>query len=218
MSTYDSVRGSFKVGDTIQLKGTALAYAGNAIDAANLSWRVYRESQFPYPWLFRYIPSITEQEIAHGESTTDADGKFHIRFKASPDKSINKSARPVYTYRIESTVTDATGESRSATTDVSASYQSFEIMSSLPYQGRLPADSLYKIPLTTKNASGVFIKEKITVSIYGLNEPKRLIRKRYWEQPDQFVMSETNFLKAFPYDEYRNETDIKSWEHGQVHL
>ena len=106
--------------------------------------------------------------------------------------------------------------SRSATTDVSASYQSFEIMSSLPNQGRLPADSLYKIPLITKNASGVFIKEEITVSIYGLNEPKRLIRKRYWEQPDQFVMSETNFLKAFPYDEYRNETDIKSWEHGEV--
>ena len=213
---YDSVRGSFQVGDTIQMKGTARAYAGNAIDAAAVSWRVYRESRFPYPWMFRYFPSRAEQEIAHGESSTDTDGIFHIWFIAAADKSISKSDKPVYTYRIESTVTDANGESRTAATDVSASYQSFEIISSLPPQSRIPADSLYKIPLTTKNASGVFIKEQLTVSIYGLNGPKRLIRKRYWEQPDQFVMNETDFQKAFPYDEYRNESDIKSWEHGAV--
>jgi hypothetical protein len=208
---YDSVKGSWRVGDSIRIKGTALAYSGNSIDGAKLSWRVVRESRFPYPWLFKFYPSNSEQEIAHGESMTDAGGKFNIHFKAWPDKSITKTVKPVFSYRIETTVTDANGESRSETTNVTASYQSFEIISSLPFQSRMPGDSLYRIPVTTENASGIFLKEKLTVSLHVLQGPGRLIRKRYWEQPDQFVISESEYIQAFPYDEYRNETDIKSW-------
>ena len=60
------------------------------------------------------------------------DGKFNIHFLALPDKSVSKATKPVYTYRVETTMTDANGESRSATTAVSASYQSFEIVSLFP--------------------------------------------------------------------------------------
>jgi uncharacterized protein YfaS (alpha-2-macroglobulin family) len=89
--TYDSVKGSWKVGDSILVQGAALAYAGNAIDGAKMSWRVLRESYFPYPWLFKFYPSVSEEEIAHGETTTGANGKFSIRFKAWPDNTISKA-------------------------------------------------------------------------------------------------------------------------------
>jgi len=209
---YDSLKGSYQVGDTIQLMGAALAYAGNSVDAAKITWRVTRESRFPYPWMFRFFPSRSESEMAHGESVTGANGKFKIQFSALPDKKMPAKNNPVYTYRATATVTDGNGESRSETTTVAASYQSFEIVSSMALQSRLEKDSLRFIPITTNNASGYFLKEKLTVRISPLDGNRRLIRNRYWAQPDQFVLSEADFIRSFPNDEYRNETDIKSWK------
>jgi len=209
---YDSLKGSYKIGDSIILIGSALAYSGNHIDGAHLTYRVVRESRFPYPWLFRVYPTYPETEIAHGESSTDQDGKFMIRFFAIADKTISQTTKPVYTYRVETTVTDGNGESRSATISVSASYQSFEISSSLPDLSSISKDSLYRIPVTTLNSSGFFLKEELTMAVYSLQGPGRLIRKRYWKQPDQFVMTESEYIHSFPNDEYRDETEIKSWK------
>jgi len=213
---YDSVKDSYKVGDSIKLTGYAQAYAGNSIDKAKLIYRVYRESRFPYPWMFRFYPSGSETEITFGESMTDENGKFNIRFIAKPDKSVSKSTQPIYTYRVESTVTDLNGESRSATTTLAAGYQTFEISSSISDESIVLKDSLYNIPVTTINASGLFVKEKLSVSFFHLTGPARLIRKRYWEQPDQFVMTESDYIKSFPNDEFRNESDIRSWNPGRV--
>ncbi|HET7000637.1 MAG TPA: alpha-2-macroglobulin family protein, partial [Puia sp.] len=213
---YDSVKESYRVGDSVKLSGSVLAYAGNSIDKATLTYRVYRESRFPYPWMFKYYPSASETEITFGESATDGNGEFNIQFIARPDRSVSKSTKPIYYYRIESTVTDMNGETGSATTTIAASYQSFEILSSISDESRMPRDSLYNIPVTTINAAGVFIKEKLSVSVINLKGPSRLVRKRYWEQPDQFIMSEGDFIKSFPYDEFKNESDIKSWNAGRV--
>ncbi len=214
--TYDSIKDSYKVGDSVKLSGSVLAYAGNSIDRATLEYRVYRESRFPYPWMFRFYPSASETEITSGESVTDVNGKFNIQFIARPDRAVSKLTKPIYSYRIESTITDLNGETRSATTTIAASYQTFEISSSIPDETSVPKDSLYNIPVTTLNAAGIFIKEELSVSIIDLIGPARLIRKRYWEQPDQFVMSESDFIKYFPNDEFKNESDVKSWNTGRV--
>jgi hypothetical protein len=59
--------------------------------------------------------------------------------------------------------------------------------------------------------NGEFEPAIVKVTITGLKEEKRLIRNRYWERPDQFVMNKEEYLKNFPYDEYDNETDYISW-------
>jgi len=209
---YDSLKGVFKVGDSIHLTGSASAYAGYTIGGAKISYRVVRETRFPYPWLFRPYPSNAETEITHGVSKTDQNGKFRIYFSALPDRSVQINSKPVYTYHVETTVTDGNGESRSASTIVSVSHQSIEVESPLPFQSRMTRDSLYRIPVTTKNASGIFVKAKMTLLVYPLQGPNRLIRKRYWAEPDQFVMNESAFINTFPNDEYRDELNIKSWK------
>ena len=45
-----------------------------------------------------------------------------------------------------------------------------------------------------------------------------MIRDRYWERPDQFVMTKEEYIRNFPYDEYDNESDYKSWEKGDKFL
>ena len=70
------------------------------------------------------------------------------------------------------------GESRSATTAIAASYQSFEISSSIPDESSVLKDSLYNIPVTTLNAAGTFIKEELSVSIINLTGPARLSQEK----------------------------------------
>ncbi|HVU83432.1 MAG TPA: alpha-2-macroglobulin family protein, partial [Puia sp.] len=209
---YNPVKGSYRIGDSIHITGAARGYAGNNISGSAVRYRVFRESRFPYPWFFRRPPQSAGQEIMHGESVTDSSGRFYIDFPATADPAIRKESKPVFSYRIETDVTDLNGETGSATTSVSASFQSFQIVSSLAAESRMEADSFYRIPVTTRNSSGEFQPQLLTVEIYRLKPPDRLIRKRYWEQPDQFVMSKADYIKFFPSDEYRDETNKASWE------
>jgi uncharacterized protein YfaS (alpha-2-macroglobulin family) len=209
---FEKLKGTYSVNDSIQLTGMAKAYAGNNISGAKVSYRVVREPRFIYPWLSWRIwpPQSSPMEIAHGEVFTDDAGKFIITFKAIPDESLNKDLQPVFDYKIYADITDINGETRTGEEVVSVSYQSIQLEVSLP--NRMAADSLKKINIITKNLAGEFVPAQVTVTIHSLQMPNRLIRHRYWEQPDQFVMSKEEFLTHFPHDEYRNEADSRSWE------
>lgn len=211
---YEPIKGTYKVNDTIKVTGIAKAYAGNNIDGAIVKYRVVREPRFLYPWLFRrwWQPPVQQMEIAHGEVKTDKDGIFIVAFTAIPDLTLDKKFEPVFDYTVYADVTDINGETRSGEKSVSVSYKALMLVSNIP--ASLPADSLKSLHIRTENMNGEFEPAKITVTITKLKEEKRLIRDRLWERPDQFVMSKEEYIKAFPYDEYDNESDYKSWEKG----
>lgn len=211
---YEPIKGTYKVNDTIKVTGIAKAYAGNNIDGAIVKYRVVREPRFLYPWLFRrwWQPPVQQMEIAHGEVKTDKDGKFIVAFTAIPDLTLDKKLEPVFDYTVYADVTDINGETRSGEKSVSVSNKALMLVSNIP--ASLPADSLKSLNIRTENMNGEFEPAKITVTITKLKEEKRLIRDRFWERPDQFVMSKEEYIKAFPYDEYDNESDYKSWEKG----
>jgi len=208
---YEKIKGTFKVSDKIKINGFAKAYAGNNIDGAMVKYRVVRVARFPYPWLLWrwWQPPSPPMEIAHGEIKTDKDGKFTLEFEAIPDKTIDKKLDPIFDYNITADITDINGETRSGESSVSVGYKSLILSVALP--SSLPVDSLNKISIRTENMAGEFEPAKANVSISKLKEEKRLIRKRYWERPDQFVMSKDEYIKNFPFDEYDNETDPQSW-------
>jgi hypothetical protein len=211
---YDSVKTAFQFFDSIKVRGGAMAYAGNAIDNASVNWRVVRKTRFPYPWLIQTYFSGSEIEIAHGTTKTDSSGKFIFQFMAIPDKSIPKTTMPVCEYQIEATITSNDGETRSSMTIIPVSDQAFEIVSTLTSESRLDKDSLYQVPVSTKSIAGQFLKELLSVSVFKLASPTRLIRKRYWQRPDQFILSEQDYIKLFPNDEYDNEANMTSWKRG----
>ena len=212
---YEKIKGTYKVNDSIKVTGNAKAYAGNNIDKATVKYRVVREPRFLYPWLFRkwWLPPAQEMEIAHGEVKTGADGKFNISFAAIPDLTIDKKLDPVFDYKVYADVTDINGETRSGETNVSVGYKSLILKTEIP--ASLPADSLKSLSIRTENMSGEFEAATVKVTITKLKEEKRLIRSRFWERPDQFVMNKQEYISNFPYDEYDNETDAESWERGE---
>lgn len=213
---YEPIKGTYKVNDKISVTGIAKAYAGNNIDGATVSYRVVRQPRFIYPWIFWrwWQPPSEEMEITNGEVKTDKDGKFVVEFTAIPDLKIEKRFEPVFDYTVYADVTDINGETRSGEKSVSVSYKSLMLVSSIP--SSMPADSLKKLSIRTQNMNGEFEPATVKVVISKLKEEKRLIRSRYWERPDQFVMTKEEYIKSFPYDEYDNESDYKSWEKGEA--
>jgi len=209
---YEPLKQTYRVSDEITVTGLAKAYAGNNIDGATVRYRVVRQPRFLYPWVFRrwWYPRSPSMEITQGEATTDAEGKFEIRFEAIPDRSIDKKFEPVFDYRVYADVTDINGETRSGETSVSVSYKSLIIKSSLP--SYLPADSMKTLSIRTENMNGEFQPSLVKVSISRLKEEKRLIRPRYWQQADQYVLTREAYIQLFPHDEYARESEYENWE------
>ncbi|MBS1761124.1 MAG: alpha-2-macroglobulin [Bacteroidetes bacterium] len=213
---YEPVKGTYKVNDKIKITGVAKAYAGNNVDGALVSFRVVRKPRFIYDWLFWrwWQPPVESMEIVHGEAKTDKDGKYIIEFTAIPDSKIDPKLEPVFDYEITADVTDINGETRSGETTVSVSYKALMLSANVPHA--LPYDSVKKLSIKTENMNGEFIPAQLKVTISKLKAEDRLIRSRYWERPDQFVMSKSDYIKYFPNDEYDNETDNKSWDKSET--
>ena len=209
---FEEVKGSFVLNDTITVQGNAIAFAGNNIDNAKVSYRVVRNASFPY-WYdyywWRPFPSSPQMEITQGETKTDAEGKFTIDFKAIPDASLNKNDKPQFTYTVYADVIDLNGETRSGSTAASVGYISLLVDLNVP--AAINKDSLIKLTVNTTNLNSAFEPASGTIIIHKLSEPNRLFRNRLWAQPDKFIISEAEYHKQFPHDIYNNENDKHSW-------
>jgi len=214
--------GSYRINDSIKVTGTAKAYAGNNIDGAAVKYRVVRKVRYPIWWDYGFnrrstgrkiLPpygSNEEVEIIHGNTTTDSRGLFDITFKALADESIDKKVQPTFYYEVNADITDVNGETRSGNTTVAVAYQALQL--NIEVADKLSADSLHTLKVRSTNLNDIFEKTKVNISITQLEEPAKIFRERYWDVPDQFVMSRDEFAALFPYDAYQEEDKKKNWK------
>jgi len=215
-------KGTYRLKDSITITGTAKAYAGNNIDGAKVKYRVVRKVRYPIWWGWSSYtrkgrPGIpqgnsNEVEISNGETITDANGTFNIVFKALPDESVDKKTQPVFYYEVNADVTDLNGETRSGNTTVAVAYQMLQLEIKVP--DKLSVDSLKSILVKSTNLNDIEETTAATVTILQLKTPAKILRERYWNQPDQFVMSKDQYYGYFPYDVYKNENEVKNYEAG----
>lgn len=214
---FDTVKSQYKLNDSITVTGFAKAYAGNNIDGAQVKVNVTRNVRYPYVWM-NYGRNVyrpySSKEIMNDTVTTDENGKFILRFKASPDLDIDKKNEPVFNFNISVDIIDNNGETRSGAKNISVGYKNLII--NIQNAAFMNIDSMKKIYVATTNLEGENIPTSVTVKISQLQPPERLIRKRFWSRPDQFVMDKDTYIKNFPFDEYDDETDKTSWQKGEV--
>lgn len=152
----DSVPGRPQLGQPLTLTGRARAYAGQATDGASVRYRITRRELWP---LFDYGfgggrgrsiyppgPRGGSQEIAHGTTTTDAEGRFAVTF--TPPLVPQPAGRysPGYLFEITADVTDAAGETRTGTRNVSIGRNPLSLRFAGPDaadKAKLPAFSLF---------------------------------------------------------------------------
>jgi len=215
-TTFDPVTETFKVNDSVTVKGNALAYAGSNITDAKVVYRVHRKVQYPR-WYYWYRPWFNSepQEIAHGESTTDKDGNFEITFKAIPDESVDKTNLPVFNYEITADVTDLNGETRSATTIVNVGYHA--LLATIDLSEQLDKTKKeHQLTLSTKNLNGEFVPATGTIKFYKLKGPNEVLRPRPWSAPDYQMLSREEFKTLFPHEAYQDEHNPDTWEKAEV--
>jgi hypothetical protein len=213
---FNPVTETFKVNDSVTVKGNALAYAGSNITDAKVVYRVHRKVEYPQ-WYFWYRPNFYSepQEITHGESLTNNKGEFEITFKAQPDQSVDKSSLPIFNYEITADITDLNGETRSATTIVNVGYHA--LVANINIDRLLDKTKKgHAISIDTKNLNGEFVPASGNIKIYKLKAPNSVLRTRPWTAPDYQEFSEDVFKNLFPHDAYNNEHNSTNWEKGDL--
>lgn len=209
--TFEKAKGAYRLNDSVTIIGTANAFAGNHIDGANVVYSVRRNTRFRYDnWSYRRpYPSTNNREISHGEIKTDTQGRFTITFKASADDIVDKTGNPLFDFYVSADVTDISGETRSNNTTVTVGYSSMLLQIGAP--DVIETDSLKNIKISSTNLSYEKEPAIVNLKIYSLVAPEYAVRKRYWQRPDQFVMSKKEFANNFPNDEYQEESEVNTW-------
>ena len=190
--TIDNPKESYKLGQKVTLKGHALAYTGANIDNAEVKYRVTRKVRFPY-WCWWRRPIENPQEIAHGTLKTDENGEFEISFIAKPDRSIEESSNPIFSYSITADVTDNTGETRSANNTVRIGYTALDL--TIDAEQRFNADNKFEFTINSKTHDGEKIQADGKVRIYELIQPEQAIRYSYIQSAERDDISAIRNMK-----------------------
>ncbi len=213
---FQPITETFKVNDSITVKGKAVAFAGSNITDAKVVYRVKRQVQYPNWWYWRRpgYYSSEAQEITFGEGTTNNKGEFEITFKALPDESVSKDNLPVFNYEVTADITDVNGETRSTTTVVNVGYHAMTLQVSTPEQVDKSKKEV-ELTLNSQNLNGEFVPAKGTLKIFKLKSPDAILRARPWNAPDFQVISKEEFKRLFPHDPYNDEHLSTNWDKGE---
>jgi len=229
---FDDVKDTFKLEEEITAKGRAMAYSGANIDNAKVVYRIYRQAVYPYqPWWKRgtFPQSEPAEEITHGETTTDSDGKFEVKFEAKPalrlrsatgsdtqnsrgtgsDTERSRSAR-TYNYKIVADITDLNGETRSSEQSITVGDLRFIL--DLPVAEKIEISKLDSIPVVTNNLNGQFVPAKGKITLTKINPPERILRDSPLPQTDYELYPKNEFIQYFPNEPYSDENRKENWQ------
>jgi uncharacterized protein YfaS (alpha-2-macroglobulin family) len=213
--SFEPIKGSYRLGEVIQVEGKAVAYSGANISDAEVSYRVVRQARFPYWWYYRYgyYPTSPQMEITNGKSKTDEAGKFKIDFTALADADISLESSPIFTYTVYADITDINGETHSQQTSVSVAYKAIEISTNI--SDAWDNTQKAEIKLNSTNLSGEFEPAQGKLTIQRLQSAEKVYRSRNWAMPDKFIYSEQDWHKDLPNDLYKDENNIYAWAVAQ---
>lgn len=122
----DKPTGSYKLGDTITLKGIAKTYSGAPMEDIPVEYVVTREL---YSWWRFY--SERSRIVTSGTATLNSNGEFTVPVTLEPDSNFNKEYG-YYSFIVSATVTNVAGETQTGMTAVAAGNRSLLLDVTVP--------------------------------------------------------------------------------------
>lgn len=121
----------YALGDSVTLRGEAYTLDGQPVTGGTVNYTVQTGGYGTMRKLGGESFHIPAHRIS-GSTTTDAEGKFHIRIRLEEDPDRQEAFYRMYTYRIEATVTSPSGESRDAVTELRLSNIPLQLRTDMP--------------------------------------------------------------------------------------
>lgn len=205
--TLDQPTEEFKIGQNVSVDGHVKAYAGYGIDGASVKYHVVRKASFPWWRWWWWQPAGKSQEIAHGETTSDNEGNFHIDFIAQPDLE-SQRYNPLYTYEVSVDVTDITGETHSGSTWVRVSKIGLLINAEFPESIALNGKNQFPVKIT--NLAGETQKGTIHYRIEALQTPENY--KYSCSEADYFLSDSAQMVQKLSYLDFNKELQKSNWK------
>lgn len=167
---------AFALNEEVTIEGEAVSYSGAPVDGAKVAYRVNRQVMMP-SWRFFFrggSSSYGEQELAHGTTITDKEGKFKVTFQAKPDLQVKRSDEPSFLFRISADITDLTGETRSGEKSVRLGYTSIE--AAISTDAWQVSDRPVTLSVRTSTLDGEPRNASGEVEIFSLRQPEKPVR------------------------------------------
>ena len=202
---------SYKLNDSIKIKGTVKAFSGYGLSQARVVYHISR-TQSQANIYRNFYKGPVDTEIKTDTIKSDDQGNIQIKFKAEYTAAENPKDL-IYSYSVSCDVTDDSGETHSANTLVKVGNNNIDLSTNIPQEFMIQDTA--RIAVAINNLNGRPQKGSVSVQIIALNGQIHLYKNRLWGKPDQFIMDKKKFKTLFPYYAYANEDDYKTWPIGQ---
>ncbi|MBB6501334.1 alpha-2-macroglobulin family protein [Pedobacter cryoconitis] len=203
---FDQANQKYKLNDSIKVQGKALSFSGYSVTGAKVVYKVYR-SIIPNFYYGRPYRQESRKQIAIGTTVTKEGGSFDITFFAAADQKLNEN----YTFNVEADITDLNGETRTGTKSINAGKTDIVINAGIPAQVFLKPKT-DTIPFEIVNLNGEPIAAKVKVEWTTLQSPGRLVNQSAFSSiPDNYSLGKEEFLKIFPYESYKGDSEPENW-------
>lgn len=208
---FNEITETYKLGDSVTVSGFGKAFLGSNVTNATVTYKVIRSYNYAR-WRSGYYGN-SEKVILQGETTTDADGVFKIKFLAENDKDADSEYQPLYTYKIEADLTDLNGETRSASTTMRVGTNAIQIASQLPYQFTTEKNTL---KVGVKNLNGQFVNGKLIVELRKQPQASHVIIASGLPQAEFQELDDKTYRNTFPYAELRKDELETDWKKAPI--
>ena len=199
--SFDEIKQSYRINDSVTISGTVNAYAGYAINNAQVAIRI-NGSNIENELSWRALEQFPEINTL---VTTDNQGKFTYRFFAKGYQDLNAAC----ILSLSASITDQNGETQSTRKNMIIRNKDLVLQLTTPESIEADSDVSIKLSRTLYNKQQRNGTTKLVLQ--RLASPKRFIRQREWAAPDIHLYSEAAYTNWFPYDPYNKEDDPASW-------
>lgn len=161
---------AYSVGDSITIEGKAMTFAGAPVRSSKVKYRIVRFEKNWWEWR-----RLREKEMMVGETTTDADGKFHVGvvLDVSNDKPIDDDLRNrIWVYEVKAEVTNLSNETQEGTISLSLGKPSIGLqIKGLDYN--VMREKKEPIQFRAVNLNQELVDVDVTYRVYALDENQK---------------------------------------------